>query len=236
MLPEQLFPDVISCLLFLRVVGRIQQELMGLLTGVNSATNATVMESNATAKRRERLVPLLKDPAGQVRDAAAAALERLEGIGSFAEVTELLKRGDRGTKVKAIYALGKIGGERVLPPLIYCASRPEEDIRSAAIEVLGTLAHPRAFHVIARGLTEAGTAIQIKAIAALGNYRTPEAVQLLVPFLAAGDGFLDAEAALALGRIGGPELEERLLPLLDSPHPQTRSAAATALGMLPLPE
>jgi HEAT repeat protein len=96
----------------------------------------------STKKRRDALSALLTDPCEEVRTAAAEALERLEGIGSLSEVLEALKKGDLGTRVRCLYALGRIGGEEVLPALLYCASRPEEDIRSVAVEVLGDLSFP----------------------------------------------------------------------------------------------
>ncbi|MEI8356712.1 MAG: HEAT repeat domain-containing protein, partial [Deltaproteobacteria bacterium] len=60
--------------------------------------------------RRDALIALLKDPVAEVRSAAAEALEILEGISSLDEILDALKKGDIPTKIKALYALGKIGG------------------------------------------------------------------------------------------------------------------------------
>ena len=57
---------------------------------------------DSTLKRREALVALLTDPSEDVRTAAAESLERLEGIGNLSEVLEALKKGDLGTKIKAL--------------------------------------------------------------------------------------------------------------------------------------
>lgn len=187
---------------------------------------------DSTLRRREALVTLLTDPCEEVRIAASEAIERLEGVGSLAEVLETLKKGNMGAKVKALYALGRIGGEEVLPPLVYCASRPEDDIRSVAVEMLGVLALPGAIPTIRERLADPVPAIRAKAIAALGSFNDPSLAPLLIPFLDAGDGFLDAEAALSLSRIGGGKLEAKFIELLRSPHPRTREAAATALGRL----
>lgn len=188
----------------------------------------------STRRRREALVALLSDPVEDVRVAAAESLEYLEGIGNLAEVLNTLKKGDLGTKIKALYALGKIGGEEVLPALLYCAARPEEDIRSVAVEILGRLAFPRALPLLLERLEDQSAAVKAKAIAALGNYRDPSLVAKLVPFLEAGDGLLDAEAITALSRLGKSNLEAKFMELLRSPHPQTREAAALALGKLPV--
>jgi HEAT repeat protein len=192
------------------------------------------MNSSSTEKRRRALIPLLKDQVVEVRQAAAAALESLEGANSVDEVLELLKKGNLVDKVKAIYALGDIGGSWVVPPLLYCAARPEEDLKAAAIDVLGRLADPAALPVLKERLRDPSPGLVAKTIVALGNFSAPEVVGLLVPFLDAGDGLLDAEALQSLARIGGTSLEDRFLPLLASPHSRTREAAARALGRLPL--
>src|ERR687887_487547 len=106
------------------------------------------METSAKTRRDARF-GLLKDPVDEVRLAAAQSLEALEGAGSLEEVLTLLKKGDLPAKVRAIYALGQIGGEKVLAPLLYCITRPEEDLKGAAIEVLGTLAHPSTLSALA---------------------------------------------------------------------------------------
>lgn len=186
----------------------------------------------AIRTRREALAPLLKDPDEGVRQAAAQALERLDCAGSLDEVLEQLKKGKLGDKVQAIFALGRIGGEKVLGPLVYCANRPEEDIKSAAIEVLGELANPKALPVLIEKLREPNSGVRARAVAAIGNYRDPALAKHIVPFLDANDGLLEAEAALALARLGDPAPEARLIALLRSPYPSTRQAAASALGEL----
>lgn len=193
------------------------------------------MKTAATTSRIEALAHLLKDSHEEVRRAAAQALESLEETGSLNGMLELLKKGNLGEKVRAIYALGKIGGDKVLPPLLYCVTRPEEDLKAAAIEALGPLAHPSALPYLMDSLSsEPNTAIKARVIEALGYYRKQDLVKTLEPFLDAADGILDAEAALAIGRLGGAALESKLIALLASPHATTRAAAATALGMLPL--
>jgi HEAT repeat protein len=188
----------------------------------------------STRRRREALTTLLTDPVEDVRIAASEALEGLEGIGNLTEILDALKKGDIGTKIKALYALGKIGGDEVVPALLYCAARPEEDIKSVAVEILGRLAPPRAFPVIVERLKDPSPAIQAKAIAALGNFKEQSVVALLVPFLDAGDGLLDAEAITSLAMVGKSNLEVKFMEMLKSPHPQTREAAALALAKLPV--
>ncbi len=179
--------------------------------------------------------PLLRDSSEGVRTAAAHSIERLEALFSLEEVLTALKTGDTGARVRAIYALGAIGGEKVVGPLLYCANRPEEDLRAAAVEVLGSLAVPAALPLLVERLADASNAVQARAIAALARFpASAELLDRLRPFLERNDGSLEAEAALALARLGDLASAGRMEALLASPHAATRQAAATALGLLPL--
>jgi HEAT repeat protein len=184
--------------------------------------------------RREILLKLLKDPDREVSAAAAAALERLEEIRSIDEVLLQLKKGALVEKVRAIYALGEIGGEKVISPLVYCASRPEDDLKGAAIDALGKTANRAAIPVLLDKLKDGNSGIRARAIRALGQFRDNTLIPSLLPFLEAGDGLTDVEAALALGHIGEPACAEKLARLALSPLPASRAAAATALGLLRL--
>jgi HEAT repeat protein len=194
--------------------------------------NALSRETGAMSKRREILVQLLKDPDSDVRAAAAAALERLEELQGVDDVLQQLKKGSLVEKVRAIHALGEIGGEKVIGPLNYCVSRPEADLRGAAIDALGKIAHPSSIPLLLEKLKEENSGIRARAIRALGRFRDSSLNLSLLPFLDAGDGLTDVEAALALARTGDASLEEKLARLALSPIPATRAAAATALGLL----
>jgi len=190
------------------------------------------MEQGHMSKRKELLIRMLKDSDPEVSSAAAAALERLESVLGLDEVLEQLKKGDIAEKVRAIYALGAIGGEHVLKPLIYCASRPEADLKAAAIDVLGNLAHPSTVPLLLEKLKDDNSGIRAKAIKALGSFADRSLTPHLLPFLDAGDGLTDVETVLALAKTGDILLEERIMQLANSPLRATRVAVATALGML----
>jgi HEAT repeat protein len=188
----------------------------------------------SSARRRAALAALLQDPNPEVRTAAAHSLERIDARGNLPELLDLLKRGSLPEKIKAIFALGEIGGDKVLPALTYCAGRPEPDIRIAALEILGALAIPETFPVVAANIADPNQAVRAKAISAIGNFRDHRAASFLIPCLDADDGLIEAEAVRALGKVGLPECEVQILSLLGSRHETTRIAAAEALGTLPL--
>jgi HEAT repeat protein len=190
------------------------------------------MEPNAIAKRREALIPLLNDSESSVRSAAAAALEKLEGLQGVDALLEQLKKGNMAEKVRAIYALGETGGEKVIKPLVYCASRPEVDLKGAAIDALGNLVERSTLPVLLNSLKDENSGIRARAIRAVGNFKDPSIIAALVPFLDAGDGLTDVEAVLALCKIGDKRLEDKFIKLTASPVAVTREAAASALGCL----
>lgn len=192
------------------------------------------MRENARA-RIDALRPLLKDPVTEVRIAAADAIETLEAACSVDEILETLKTGNMGSRIGAIYALGEIGGAAVLKPLVYCARRPEVDIRSAAVAVLGKLEFPESLPVLLELLEDESPTIQARAIAALRNFpASPDIVNKLRPFLSARDGVREAEAATALAGFNDLVSLPGIETLLTSPHASVRQAAAAAFGKIPI--
>lgn len=191
---------------------------------------------NESARQRiSVLQPLLKDDDPEVRNVAAEAIERLEGSCALDEILQALKTGNTGTKIRSIYALGEIGGDRILAPLVYCAGRPEDGIRAAAIEVLGKITSPAILPVLMEHLDDSNAAIQALAIAALANFpSSSELCERLRLFLDNQDGTLEAEAALALAKLGDHASTGQIIALLASPHSSTRKSAARALSLLPL--
>lgn len=185
--------------------------------------------------RIDVLRPLLKDLVPGVRIAAAEAIEKLEAVCAVDEILSTLKTGDMGARIGAIYALGEIGGEKVLPPLVYCARRQEVDIRSAAAAVLGKLALPAALPVLIELLDDDNATVQGRAIEALSHFPvSPDILEKLRTFLNANDGILEAEAALTLAALNDPLSLGHIQALLTSPHASTRQSAATALSRMPL--
>ncbi|MFZ4859238.1 MAG: HEAT repeat domain-containing protein [Desulfuromonadaceae bacterium] len=185
--------------------------------------------------RINALRPLLKDPAPEVRLAAAEAIETLEAADTVVEILETLKNGNMGARIGAIYALGEVGGAGVLKPLIYCARRPEVDIRSAAVAALGKLALPEALPVLLELLDDKNPIVQACTVAALRNFpATPDLLNKIRPFLNADDGVLEAEAALTLSGLKDTSSLPRIETLLTSPHASTRQAAAVAFSKIPL--
>ena len=185
-------------------------------------------------QRIDLLIPLLKDADPDVRAIVARAIEHLEVTCDINETLLALKTGDTGARIAAIHALGEIGGEKVIAPLIYCAGRPEADIRAAAVEILGRLAEPSTLPTLLERLEDQNPAIQARAITALGNFpASAPLIDRLRPFLTAKNGELEAEAALTLARLGDLASTGAIITLLTSSHASSRKAAAIALSQMP---
>lgn len=205
------------------------------LAGTSSIWYILYMSNSLLRQRINLLVPLLKDPDTEVRAAASSSIEQLEATGDVEQILTTLKTGDTGARIRSIYALGKIGGDKVLQPLIYCASRPEDDIRAAAIEVLGTIAHPSTFQTLLKSLDDHNSAVQARAIAALAHFPSDQSLcSKIRPYLDANDGMLEAEAAKTLAEFKDITAIPGIINLLSSQHPTARIAAAEALGKLPI--
>lgn len=186
-------------------------------------------------QRIDVMIPLLKDVDPDVRSTVARSIEHLEVSCDINEILHALKTGNTGARIAAIHALGEIGGEKVIVPLIYCAGRPETDIRAAAVEMLGRLADPSALPVLMERLDDQNMAVQARAITALGNFPASESMyDRLRPFLEFANGDHEAEAAMTLARLGDRTSTDAIITLLSSPHASTRKAAATALSLMPL--
>ena len=68
--------------------------------------------------RRQALRGALCDADEGIRQAAAEALERLEAVQSLDDILQILKSGNRGLQVRAIFALEKVQSPRVYAPLL----------------------------------------------------------------------------------------------------------------------
>lgn len=88
-------------------------------------------------KRKEALVEALSDAESGVREAAAAALEKLESVQGLDAIARVLKNGSRDQQIRAIYALEKVASPKAFSPLVAALSAEEADVRGAALQVLG---------------------------------------------------------------------------------------------------
>jgi len=190
-------------------------------------------ESQEQDARRQALIRLLKDPDEAVRTMAASALERLDGMSNLPAILHLYKTGDKPLRLRAIYALGKLGTEECLPPLIHALDNDqEEDVRAAAIRVLGELKNPRTLPALILRLNDPSVTIQTMVAEALGNFRHRNLSRHLLPLLKRDNKYLVMAALESLGKINAGDALNDILKLLEHPEAEVRKIAAKVLGEL----
>jgi len=183
--------------------------------------------------RRRALIRLLKDPEEEVRRMAASALERLDGMNNLPMILERYKRGDKVTRLRAIYALGKLGTDECLPALIHALDNDlEEDVRATAIRVLAELKDLRTLPALVLRLNDPSPTIQTMIAEALGNFRHKNLAQRLIPLLRKENKYLVIAAMESLGRMNAVEAMEEIIKLMNHPAPEVRKTAAKVLGEL----
>jgi len=170
----------------------------------------------------DRVIGLLRDPDRFVRRAAASALGELRVRRAVPALVETLK--DDATvwdaAGDAAAALGQIGGDEVIDPLI--SALDHQFAAGPALVALGRLRHPRAVEPLIRYLDRTGNP---SAATVLGNTRDRRAVPSLIAALGHADPSTRFYAARALGKIG----DERALPALENvrQHDHTREPRRT---------
>ena len=160
-----------------------------------------------------QIIPQLKSENGNVREAAAAALEDL---GDPQAVQPLIDAYDLATSDKAIVranskisdALGTLGDRRATPALLKVLQTRDDLLRVHAVEALGKLKDPSSTPALVRLVSDDGMPPLIVkfAIIALGDIGAPDAIPPLLKALVMernGISFF-VEASYGLFQIGSP--------------------------------
>lgn len=154
------------------------------------------------------LVGALKDPRRQVRKEAVLALGQIGDEQAIKPLVEAL--WDRSWEIREQVADALVHfGERVVEPVVWALESQREEVRWAAIKVLGQIRDPRAVKPLIKMLKDRRSIINARAIWALAQIGKP-AVDPLVTALEDEDWLVRQSAAKALRRIG----DERALKTL----------------------
>src|SRR5579871_623933 len=208
----------------------------------------------------QALVEALRDPAPEVRAAAADACldlclaeppETLLFAGKLKSpsltdavpsplllavepLCEALKDANAAVRASAATALGWIGDARAAAALTRCLKDPAEACQVAAAQALGMLRSPLALKPLARALGDTSLAVRRQVAESLGRLGDPITADLLLDTLTDEEEALEvrAAAARALGQLHLPQALPVLQDLLDAPEPALRLATVEALGSL----
>lgn len=177
----------------------------------------------------------LEDPAGEVRDAAAAALARL-GVGDTAAFVEALKDRDEGVRAAAARALGQAGRAGLEELKKAAAADASSSVRAEAAAALGSFSDPGSLAQLAACLEDKSPRVRLAAARGLARRTEPaagEALKRLSDRAPAVELALTAAAALAAR---GVEVDAGVVELtLSHKDPDLKALAVSALGASRLP-
>jgi len=161
-------------------------------------------------------------------------VKTLKGRWDIASLARLLEHKDPVVQYEAAEALGNIGDERAVGPLINALKRHEfSGVRWKAAEALSKIGNP-AVEALVATLQYPDDDVRWKAAIALGEIGNPDAVEPLIRLLSDEDRFVRSRAAQALSMIGEPAVPS-LMHALRMAEPGMRWGAALALGKIKNP-
>jgi HEAT repeat protein len=179
--------------------------------------------------------------------AGLSFLERFSCIGHFGtDVKKLresrnvqglifaLRHKDPSVQYEAAEALGDIGDERAVEPLLIALKNDETGgVRWKAAEALSKLGTPAVAGLIG-ALQHDDDDVRWKAAIALGEIGDPKAISPLINLLCDDDRYVRSRAAYALSMIGEPAVDP-LIHALREGDGNLRWGAAIALGKIQNP-
>lgn len=225
---------------------RASEVILDALGGLPGA-QAIAMEAlvqRALAGLDDTLVLSLADRLGTASHQQATAIGRI-----LAEIAlthpderavpallEALRTG-RGGAAPLLLALGRLGGDVALVPILEHIGSTDEATQTAALDGLEALfarwgTDGRATDPLLDALPRARGAARIRIVGLLGRLAERRALQALRPLLAHSDASLRRAVLRALGALGDPGSAEALFPMLEDRDAETRFEAAIALGQV----
>ena len=188
------------------------------------------------------LGPMLEHPSPYVWTAAARALGQIGGSSTAVMLLNLLNNSRTPARRRFVYALGLLGADEAVGPLIDLLGGPSGDavVRRSAVSALGEIGHKSALRPLLLQVDSEDVDTQTRALLALGQLGTNLACEPLVKVM------LDSRrpeivrtcAALALGQLHSGEAIPALRSIVDEEYDERevrplRWGATYALGMIP---
>ncbi|MEI7856269.1 MAG: HEAT repeat domain-containing protein [Methanomicrobiales archaeon] len=163
-----------------------------------------------------------------------ADVNKLKSRWDIAGLSRLLEHKDLQVQYEAAEALGNLGDEKAVGPLITALKRDEfSGVRWKAAEALSKIGNPAVEQLIA-ALQYPDDDVRWKAAIALGEIGNPDAIAPLISLLSDEDRFVRGRAAHALSMIGEQSVPQ-LIATLKANDPGLRWGAVLALGKIKNP-
>jgi HEAT repeat protein len=162
-------------------------------------------------------------------------VKKLKRRWDVANLARLLDHKDPQVQYEAAEALGNLGDERAIDPLIAALKRDEfSGVRWKAAIALGEIGNPDAIVPLISLLADDDRYVRSRAAHALSMIGEP-AVPPLITALKRSDAGIRWGSALALGKIKNPLAVEPLILLLADEHLMIKAEAASALASIGTP-
>ncbi|MGB2805070.1 MAG: HEAT repeat domain-containing protein [Candidatus Zixiibacteriota bacterium] len=169
-----------------------------------------------------------------LREKAIEVLGLIKPDNIIDSLTKNLGAKESEVRWSAAYALGSIGSEKAIEPLIEALTKDKESyVRGRAADALGSIGSEKAIAPLIEALvTDEGSSVRLRAAVALGSIGSEKAIEPLIEALSTDeDKYVRWSAAHVLGSIGG---EKAIAPLIEAlsadEDSDVRSSAADALG------
>lgn len=179
------------------------------------------------------LIKSLKNSNPVIRVASIEALKIYPKEGRD-EIKKLLTDEEARVRETAAEALGEIGDETCVPPLIAMTRDADVEVRIAAIKALGKLQDERAIPHLIHCFTDEYPVIRHVAADALIQIGE-EAIITLILYLDDQKPIIRQNAARALGKSKDERVIIPLIKKIGDPDPEMRTAVVQALSMIGIP-
>jgi HEAT repeat protein len=202
-----------------------------------SRTHQELLEQCKHKRIQDVLLEALNHRDGDVRGFAAETLGYI-GLEEFVEsLSKHLFDSDYATCWKTAYALGNIGSEKAVEPLLEALRENQfghrlNDIRRSAAHALGQIRSEKAVDGLIDALKSSDPEVVHESVSALGWIESGRSTAPLIKVLETGDQKSRHAAAFALGRSGDKAAARALIKYLKDPDPQVRSGCAYSLGKI----
>lgn len=186
----------------------------------------------AMDNRKQLLIAALQDTDEQVRKLAADALEKIETRDRLYVLEKKIDRGEMIDKIRAVYALGDLKGAAIIEILKKAAKDPSEDVRSAAVRVMGSTGDIGVLASLVESLKDQSVMVARTAVEAIAKFKDPRLLGPLMLALKHEDTGVVERALDAVGGIGDKRAEEAMLYFAVKGNPRMRGLALKALGTM----
>jgi HEAT repeat protein len=176
------------------------------------------------------LFDLFREEAPELWAEAATAIAGIKDQSIEATFLKALEAQDLATRQNAAWALGRVGGEWAITPLIDALEDPIPEVRQRAAWALGQIKDTRAIRPLIRVFNDKDRSVAEGAAQAIANIGQP-AVEPLLNTLSAPSEQARRMAIVSLSRIGVPAISS-LIEALGDKEESTKKGALEALSMI----